>query len=41
MKKYLLALPLAAVLGLTACEDYLDVAPSNTLTTDSFWGSPA
>ena len=40
MKKYLLALPLAAVLGLTACEDYLDVAPSNTLTTDSFWGSP-
>ena len=40
MKKYILALPLAAVLGLTACEDYLDVAPSNTLTTDSFWGSP-
>ena len=42
MKKYILAMPLAAAaLAFTACEDYLDVPSSNTLTVDSFYGSPA
>jgi len=42
MKKYILALPIAALaLSFSACDDYLDVAPANTLTTDSFYGSPA
>lgn len=42
MKKYLMAMPFAAAaLTFAACDDYLDVAPANTLTTESFYKTPA
>lgn len=40
LNKYLMLIA-ASALTLTACDDYLDVPSENTLTTDSFWGSPA
>lgn len=40
LNKYILALP-AAALAFAACDDYLDVTPANTLTTESFYQTPA